>query len=174
MLIRIAVLSALARNIDDGVVEKFISIYRSDIEPPIKEACLRGLSGTSSKTAKDFLMSIAKDDRDPLMRRVALRAVSGPIRKHVMIRTRRGTIDEMDPDELSYPPLDQFPDGSDQMFFQPRAEVLDLPGNMIFNGWWLRPFGKMIFPEQSSRSGVKMPRICPYSFFKPWRLCVRF
>jgi hypothetical protein len=51
----------LARNIDDGVVEKFISIYRSASEPPIKEACLRGLSGTSSKTAKDFLMSVAKD-----------------------------------------------------------------------------------------------------------------
>jgi len=130
--IRIAVLSALARNIDDGVVEKFISIYRSATEPPIKEACLRGLSGTSSKTAKDFLMSVAKDDPDPLMRRVALRAVSGPIRKQVLIRTNRGMIDEMDPDELGYAPLGQFPDGSDQMFLQPRADVFELPGNMIY------------------------------------------
>jgi hypothetical protein len=38
----------------------------------------------------------------------------------------------------------------------------------------LAPFGKMIFPEQSSRPGVKMPTICPYSFFKPLRLGVRF
>src|SRR5260370_4243537 len=74
--IRIAVLSALALNIDDGVVEKFISIYRSASEPRIKEDWLRGLSGTSSKTAKDFSISPPKADPDRLTRRVALRSFS--------------------------------------------------------------------------------------------------
>ena len=74
--IRIAALSALARNIDDGVVDKFISIYRSATAAPVKQICLLGLGEASSKSAKDFLMSVAKDDADPAMRRVAVRALS--------------------------------------------------------------------------------------------------
>ncbi len=105
-------------------------------------------------------MSVAKDDPDPLMRRVALRAVSGPIRKHVMIRTKRGMIDEMDPDELGYAPLDQFPDGSDQMFFQPRAEVLDLPGNMIyFRNEKVEPLVQQLEELKQRIHSIPLPKI---------------
>jgi hypothetical protein len=38
----------------------------------------------------------------------------------------------------------------------------------------LAPFGKIIFPEQSSRQGARMPRIFPYSFVERLRLGVRF
>jgi hypothetical protein len=38
---------------------------------------LRGLGVTDSKTAKEFLISIAKADPDPQLRRVALRAIAG-------------------------------------------------------------------------------------------------
>jgi hypothetical protein len=94
------------------------------------------------------------------MRRVALRAVSGPIRKHVMIRTKRGMIDEMDPDELGYAPLDQFPDGSDQMFFQPRAEVLDLPGNMIyFRNEKVEPLVRQLEELKQRIHSIPLPKI---------------
>ena len=128
--IRIAALGALARNLDDGVVEKFISIYRSSSEPPIKEACLRGLSGSQSKAAKDFLMSIAKDDPNPTMRRVALRAVSGPMGKRVIVRASRGMIDGMELNDLEYGPLGQFSDGFEET--EPNADLLEPPGNMIY------------------------------------------
>jgi hypothetical protein len=128
--IRIAALGALARNIDDGVVEKFISIYRSSSEPPIKEACLRGLSGSQSKAAKDFLMSIAKDDPNPMMRRVALRAVSGPMGKRVIVRANRGMIDGMELNDLEYGSLGQFSDGFEET--EPNADFLEPPGNMIY------------------------------------------
>jgi beta-lactamase regulating signal transducer with metallopeptidase domain len=84
--ISISALSALARNIDDGVVDKFISIYRTASEVAIKESCLRGLARASSKAAKDFLMSVAKDDPDPVIRRAAVRAVSGATGKRIFIR----------------------------------------------------------------------------------------
>jgi hypothetical protein len=89
-----------------------------------------------------------------------LRAVSGPIRKHVMIRTRRGMIDEMDPDELGYAPLDQFPDRSDQMFFQPRAEVLDLPGNMIyFRNQKVEPLVQQLEELKQRIHSIPLPKI---------------
>jgi hypothetical protein len=138
--IRIAALSALARNIDDGVVEKFTAIYRSSSERPIKEACLRGLAGTASKTAKDFLMSVAKDDPDPVMRRVAVRAVSGSEGKRIFIRVgnpggkgiffqnKGAMIDGKDLDDLDYLPFGQFPEDGDKLFLQPGADI-DLPDN---------------------------------------------
>jgi beta-lactamase regulating signal transducer with metallopeptidase domain len=129
--IRIAALSALARNIDDGVVEKFVAIYRASTEHPIKEACLRGLAGTPSKTAKDFLMSVAKDDPDPMMRRVAVRAVSGAIGRRIFIRvsnpagkgiffrSKEAVIDDKAPDDLDNLSLGMFPDGENELLVQP-------------------------------------------------------
>jgi hypothetical protein len=143
--IRIAALSALARNIDDGVVENFIAIYRSSSENPIKEACLRGLAGTPSKTAKDFLMSVAKDDPDPVMRRVAVRAVSGatgrrvfikvgnPAGKGMLFQNKGAVIDGRDSDDLVYQPFGEFPDGDDELFLQPGIDF-GLPDDSEDNG----------------------------------------
>ena len=143
--VRIAALSALARIIDDGVVEKFIAIYRSGSEHPIKEACLRGLAGTQSKTAKDFLMSVAKDDPDPGMRRVAVRAVSGALGRRIFIRVgnpavkgmffqnRGAVIDGKDSDDSDDLPFGQFPDREDELFLQPGADI-DLSDDSEDNG----------------------------------------
>ena len=134
--IRIAALSALSRNIDDNVVEKFIAIYRSAGEAPIKETCLWGLAGASSKTAQDFLMSVAKDDPDAVMRRLALRAVSDSTGKgvRVMVRTNRAMIGGQDLDDLGYISSGQIPDGPDEMVLNPRADrnelFLELPDNL--------------------------------------------
>jgi beta-lactamase regulating signal transducer with metallopeptidase domain len=134
--IRVGALSALARNIDDGVVENFIAVYRSSNELPIKETCLRGLAGTPSKAAKDFLMSVAKDDPDPMMRRVAVRAVSGAMGRRVFIRAgnpgkgiflqnKGAVIDGKASDDLDYLALGQFPGGGDELYVQP-GEDFDL------------------------------------------------
>jgi beta-lactamase regulating signal transducer with metallopeptidase domain len=143
--IRIAAMSALARNIDDGVVEKFIAIYRSSSEHPIKEACLRGLAGRPSKTAKDFLMSVAKDDPDPAMRRVAVRAVSGAMGRRIFMRVgnpavkgmffknRGAMIDGNVSDDLDYLPFGQFPDGENELFVQPGSDI-DLSDDSEDNG----------------------------------------
>jgi beta-lactamase regulating signal transducer with metallopeptidase domain len=137
--IRIEALGALARNIDDGVVEKLISIYRSASEVPIKETCLRGLSLASSKAAKDFLMSVAKDDPDPVMRRMAVRAVTGPMERRVFIRVsgpnrnrilfkhKGAMIGGREPDDLDYPPFGNVPDVADEMALQGQTELSDLP-----------------------------------------------
>lgn len=140
--IRIEALGALARNIDDGVVEKLISIYRSASEVLIKESCLRGLSLAPSKAAKDFLMSVAKDDPDPVMRRAAVRGVSGPTGKRILIRVgglnqnrfffkNKGTmIGGKDPDDFDYLAFGQFPDGADEMALQPQADLFDVPDDL--------------------------------------------
>jgi hypothetical protein len=155
--IRIAALGALARNIDDGVVEKFISIYRSSSEPPIKEACLRGLSASQSKAAKDFLMSIAKDDPNPTMRRVALRAVSGPIGKRVIVRANRGMIDGMDLNDLEYGPLGQFSDGFEEL--EPNADLLERPGNMIYLQKKVEPLTQRLEQLKQRIDMIPLPKI---------------
>jgi beta-lactamase regulating signal transducer with metallopeptidase domain len=137
--IRIGALGALARNIDDGVVEKLISIYRSASEVPIKETCLRGLSLTSSKVAKEFLMSVAKDDPDPVMRRMAVRAVTGPMEKRILIRVdgpnrnriffknKGAMIGTKDLDDLDYLPFSHVPEAADEMALEPQTDLFDLP-----------------------------------------------
>jgi hypothetical protein len=61
------------------------------------------LASGVSRSGKQLYHRVSRIlDRNCNRRRVALRAVSGPIRKHVMIRTKRGMIDKMDPDELGY------------------------------------------------------------------------
>jgi beta-lactamase regulating signal transducer with metallopeptidase domain len=154
--IRIAALGALARNIDDGVVEKFISIYRSSSEPPIKEACLRGLSGSQSKAATEFLMSIAKDDPNPTMRRVALRAVSGPMGKRVIVRTGHGMINGMDLNDLEYGPLGQFSDGFEEM--EPNADLLE-PGNTIYFQKKLEPLRQRLEQLKQRIQVIPLPKI---------------
>jgi beta-lactamase regulating signal transducer with metallopeptidase domain len=154
--IRIAALGALARNIDDGVVEKFISIYRSSNEPPIKEACLRGLSGSQSKSAKDFLMSIAKDDPNPMMRRVALRAVSGPMGKRVIVRTSRGMIDGMELNDLGYGPLAQFSDGFEET--EPNPDLLE-PGDAVYFQKKLEPLPQRLEQLKQRIHVIPLPRI---------------
>jgi beta-lactamase regulating signal transducer with metallopeptidase domain len=137
--IRIGALGALARNIDDGVVEKLISIYRSASEVPIKETCLRGLSLTSSKVAKEFLMSVAKDDPDPVMRRMAVRAVTGPMEKRILIRVdgpnrnriffknKGAMIGTKNLDDLDYLPFSHVPEAADEMALEPQTDLFDLP-----------------------------------------------
>ena len=154
--IRIAALGALARNIDDGVVEKFISIYRSSSEPPIKETCLRGLSGSQSKAAKDFLMSIAKDDPDPTMRRVALRAVSAPMGKRVIVRTNRGMIDGMELNDLGYGPLGQFSDSFEET--EPDLDLLE-PGNTIYFQKKLEPLPQRLEQLKRRLQVFPLPKI---------------
>jgi beta-lactamase regulating signal transducer with metallopeptidase domain len=154
--IRIAALGALARNIDDGVVEKFISIYRSSSEPPVKEACLRGLSGSQSKAAKDFLMAIAKDDPNPTMRRVALRAVSGPMGKRVIVRTNRGMIDGMELNDLGYGALGQFSDGFEET--DPNADLLE-PGNTIYFQKKLEPLRQRLEQLKQRIQVIPLPKI---------------
>jgi beta-lactamase regulating signal transducer with metallopeptidase domain len=155
--IRIAALDALARNIDDSVVEKFISIYRSSSEPPIKEACLRGLSGSQSKAAKDFLMSIAKDDPNPMMRRVALRAVSGPMGKRVIVRANRGMIGGMELNDLEYGSLGQFSDGFEET--DPNADLLEPPGDMIYLQQKAKPLTQRLEQLKQRLQQIPLPKI---------------
>jgi beta-lactamase regulating signal transducer with metallopeptidase domain len=75
--IRTAAIELLSRNLDEQAINQLIAIYRTATSTIIKSACLRGLGVTDSKTAKEFLISIAKEDPDPQMRRVALRAIAG-------------------------------------------------------------------------------------------------
>src|ERR1700751_2288373 len=75
--IRTAAIELLSRNLDEAAINQLITIYRSANSLVIKSACLRGLGVTDSKTAKEFLISIAKADPDPQLRRVALRAIAG-------------------------------------------------------------------------------------------------
>jgi beta-lactamase regulating signal transducer with metallopeptidase domain len=74
--IRTAAIELLSRNLDEAAINQLISIYRTANSLIIKSACLRGLGVTDSKTAKEFLISIAKADPDPQLRRVALRAIA--------------------------------------------------------------------------------------------------
>jgi hypothetical protein len=140
VLIGRAALGALARNLDDSEIEKFISIYRSANEASIKQACLRGLAGASSRTAKDFLMSVAKDDPDPAMRRVAVRAISDYTAKRIIVRApgetgnriflrkERSEIDGKNRDDLEY--LPKFSDDPAEMAMQPGTETFDLPDDL--------------------------------------------
>jgi beta-lactamase regulating signal transducer with metallopeptidase domain len=75
--IRTAAIELLSRNLDETAINQLITIYRTADSLVIKSACLHGLGGTDSKTAKEFLVSIAKADPDPQLRRVALRAIAG-------------------------------------------------------------------------------------------------
>jgi hypothetical protein len=93
--IRTAAIELLSRNPDEATINQLIAICRAADSLTIKSVCLRGLSGTDSKTAKEFLISTAKTDPDPQLRRVALRAITGngPVQefvvngKHVAIPT---------------------------------------------------------------------------------------
>jgi beta-lactamase regulating signal transducer with metallopeptidase domain len=127
--IRVAALGALAKNLDDNSIAKFVSIYRTSTEPSIKQSCLRGLAGSTSKTAKDFLMSVVKDDPDPVMRRLALRAVSDSIGKGVrlMIRTDHPMIDGRDADNFSYRRVHPLDNGVDETLLNPGSDLLGLP-----------------------------------------------
>jgi len=75
--IRTAAIELLSRNLDEAAINQLITIYRTTDSTVIKSTCLRGLGVTDSKTAKEFLISIAKADPDPQLRRVALRAIAG-------------------------------------------------------------------------------------------------
>jgi hypothetical protein len=75
--IRTAAIELLSRNLDEAAINQLITIYRTADSLVIKTTCLRGLGVTDSKTAKEFLISIAKADPDPQLRRVALRAIAG-------------------------------------------------------------------------------------------------
>jgi hypothetical protein len=121
--IRISALRALARNIDDGVVDKFISIYRSATAAPVKQICLLGLAETSSKSAKDFLMSVAKNDQDPAMRRVAVRALSGEGGRRILVRSNRISENQIFLRRKEVVPTEQDPSGLDNSPFVPYDEV---------------------------------------------------
>jgi beta-lactamase regulating signal transducer with metallopeptidase domain len=127
--IRVAAIGALARNLDDSSIDNFISIYRTASEAPVKQSCLRGLAGSSSKTAKDFLMSVVKGDPDPVMRRLALRAVSDSIGKgvRVMIRTAHPLGDGKGPGNFGYMRVPQLDDSLDEMALNPGTDLLTLP-----------------------------------------------
>jgi beta-lactamase regulating signal transducer with metallopeptidase domain len=75
--IRTTAIELLSRNLDEAAINQLIEIYRTANSLIIKSACLQGLGITDSKTAKEFLISIAKADPDPQLRRVALRAIAG-------------------------------------------------------------------------------------------------
>jgi beta-lactamase regulating signal transducer with metallopeptidase domain len=75
--IRIAAIELLTKHLDEATINQLITIYRSATSVTVRTACLRGLGATGSKTAKEFLISIAKEDPDPQLRRVALRAITG-------------------------------------------------------------------------------------------------
>jgi beta-lactamase regulating signal transducer with metallopeptidase domain len=174
--IRIGALSALARNIDDGVVEKFIAVYRSSSEHPIKESCLRGLAGTPSKTAKDFLMSVAKDDPDPVMRRVAVRAVSGAMGRRVFIRVanpagkriffkdKGAMIDDKDPDDLGYSAFGQFADSEDELFPQPDADFDFSDDSAGIGNDSVEPLVKRVQRMQERIRSIPLPKIRDYQF----------
>jgi beta-lactamase regulating signal transducer with metallopeptidase domain len=74
--IRTVAIELLSRNLDEAAINQLITIYRTADSLVIKSTCLRGLGATDSKTAKGFLISIAKADPDPQLRRVALRAIA--------------------------------------------------------------------------------------------------
>jgi beta-lactamase regulating signal transducer with metallopeptidase domain len=76
MPIRTAAIDLLARHLDAATIDQLITIYRTANGLPIRAACLRGLSGTDAKVARDFLISVAKEDPDPQLRCVALRAIA--------------------------------------------------------------------------------------------------
>jgi beta-lactamase regulating signal transducer with metallopeptidase domain len=76
--VRFAALDQLAVAGDDSATDQYVSIYRSAVEKPTKERCLRGLAKIGSKASKDFLIAMAKDDSDPDMRLAALRALTEP------------------------------------------------------------------------------------------------
>jgi beta-lactamase regulating signal transducer with metallopeptidase domain len=75
--IRTVAIELLSRDLDETAINQLITIYRTADSLVIKSTCLRGLGVTDSKTAKEFLISIAKADPDPQLRRVALRAIAG-------------------------------------------------------------------------------------------------
>ena len=75
--IRTAAIELLARHLDEATINQLITIYRSATGATVRTACLRGLGASDSKTAKEFLISIAKQDPDPQLRKVALRAITG-------------------------------------------------------------------------------------------------
>lgn len=75
--IRTTAIELLAKNLDEAAVNQLIAIYRAENGLEIRAACLRGLAAADSKTAKEFLISIAKEDPDPQLRREALRAIAG-------------------------------------------------------------------------------------------------
>ena len=79
--IRTAAIELLSRNLDEAAINQLIAIYRTADSLIVKSACLHGLGVTDSKTAKEFLISIAKADPDPQLRRVALRAIAGDTRE---------------------------------------------------------------------------------------------
>jgi beta-lactamase regulating signal transducer with metallopeptidase domain len=168
--IRVGALSALARNIDDEVVENFIAVYRSSNEHPIKKTCLRGLAGTPAKAAKDFLMSVAKDDPDPVMRRVAVRAVSGAMGRRVFIRAGNpgkavflqnegAMIDGKDSDDFDYLALGQFPDGGDELFVQP-GEDFDLSDDSAgIDNDSVEPLAQRVQRMQERIRKIPLPKI---------------
>jgi hypothetical protein len=126
--IRISALSALARNIDDGVVDKFISIYRSATAAAIKQICLLGLAEASSKSAKDFLMSVAKNDQDPAMRRVAVRALSGEGGRRILVRSNILSGNQIFLRHKETMPTEPDPNGLDYFPFVPHDEMSLQPG----------------------------------------------
>lgn len=97
--IRTAAVELLSRNLDEAAINQLITIYRTADSSVIKSTCLRGLGGTDSKTAKEFLISIAKADPDPQLRRVALRAIAGDMAE-VQRFAMNGRHIAVPPDEL--------------------------------------------------------------------------
>jgi beta-lactamase regulating signal transducer with metallopeptidase domain len=75
--IRTTAIELLSKNLDEAAINQLIAIYRAENGIAIRAACLRGLAEADSKTAKEFLISIAKEDPDPQLRREALRAIAG-------------------------------------------------------------------------------------------------
>jgi BlaR1 peptidase M56/HEAT repeats len=126
--VRIAALSALARNIDDRVVDKFISIYQSATAAPVKQICLLGLADASSKSAKDFLMSVAKNDSEPAMRRVAVRALSGDGVRRILVRSNAMSGNEIFLRRRDLVPTEKGPNGLDYFPFVPHDEMRVEPG----------------------------------------------
>jgi hypothetical protein len=100
--IRTAAIELLSRDLDEAAINQLITIYRSANSLIIKSACLRGLGVTDSKTAKEFLISIAKADPDPQLRRMALRAIAGEtgIAQGFAVNGKRIAAPPVPPDEL--------------------------------------------------------------------------
>jgi|GEM_PF-5389275 beta-lactamase regulating signal transducer with metallopeptidase domain len=89
--IRTAAIELLSKNLDESAINQLVTIYRTATSTIIKSACLRGLGVTDSRTAKEFLISIAKEDPDPQLRRAALRAISGesPLVQEFVVNGKR-------------------------------------------------------------------------------------
>jgi beta-lactamase regulating signal transducer with metallopeptidase domain len=100
--IRTAAIELLSRNLDEAAINQLVTIYRGANSFIIKSACLRGLGVADSKTAKEFLISIAKADPDPQLRRVALRAIAGDtgIAQGFVVNGKRIAAPPVPPDEL--------------------------------------------------------------------------